>query len=79
MYKKITKNDPEGKLYRIYLQLWDTAGQERYLTVFFHILLCYMELCYCTVYKDHDSVLLGDVRYVYHFQPAVTGVYAAMH
>jgi len=35
MYKKITKNDPEGKLYRIYLQLWDTAGQERYLTVFF--------------------------------------------
>jgi len=30
-YKKITKNDPEGKLYRIYLQLWDTAGQERYL------------------------------------------------
>jgi len=30
MYKKITKNDPDGKLYRIYLQLWDTAGQERY-------------------------------------------------
>jgi len=38
-----------------------------------------LELCYCTVYKDHDSVLLDDVRYVYHFQPAVTGVYAAMH
>ena len=49
------------------------------LLFFFHILLCYMELCYCTVYKDHDSVLLDDVRYVYHFQPAVTGVYAAMH
>jgi len=31
VYKKVTKNDPEGKVYRIYLQLWDTAGQERYV------------------------------------------------
>jgi len=47
--------------------------------LFFSYFIMLLELCYCTVYKDHDSVLLDDVRYVYHFQPAVTGVYAAMH
>jgi len=73
MYKKITKNDPEGKLYRIYLQLWDTAGQERYLTVFF--IFYYVTWSCATVL--YIKIMI--VCYVYHFQPAVTGVYAAMH
>ena len=64
MYKKITKNDPEGKLYRIYLQLWDTAGQERYLTVF--LIFCdaiIMDLFYRIAYGNRytgivDALLL---------------------
>jgi len=48
VYKKVTKNDPEGKVYRIYLQLWDTAGQERYVvesSLLSHFKICVNLFC----------------------------------
>ena len=59
VYKKVTKNDPEGKMYRIYLQLWDTAGQERYVkaSLFSHFKICVSLFC-CILTRDR---LLFDV------------------
>jgi len=65
VYKKVTKNDPEGKVYRIYLQLWDTAGQERYLKAFlaptFYVLYIFAfyvrkELLLSARLSHHNSV-----------------------